>query len=231
MTGSGGHRRDQGDRGGTGTDDHYLLSGVIEILRPVLRVHDLTAEVALTGEGGAVSLVVVVVTTGADEDVRGPRLGLPRRLDQDGHGPLSSRAIEVHCHDLAAEVDVVGDAVFLGGFLDVVTDTGAVCEHFGSDPRTETESEGEHVGIRTDAGILEQVPGATDVLAAFEDRVSASGLLTNEVASRADSGQASADDQYVDMLCHEETRFVGRREATSGVGSDRERSAGSGRVP
>ena len=77
----------------------------------------------------------------------------------------------------------------------------AVGEDFHILPRTELEAEGVHVGVRTDAGIAEQVPGAAQPLASLQH---GDGLVRQrglQVAGRADAGQAGTDDQDVEMWC------------------------------
>ncbi len=61
-------------------------------------------------------------------------------------------------------------------------DRGAVGDRLGLGPRLEVVAQGVHVAVGTDARIAEQVPGAADRLARFEDGV---GLL-GAVASAGD---------------------------------------------
>ncbi len=63
------HGWDQGDGRGTAAYDDDLLTGVVEILRPLLRMDDASAELVGTGEGRSIALLVVVVT-GAHEQER-----------------------------------------------------------------------------------------------------------------------------------------------------------------
>ena len=51
-----GHRRHQGDRGGAAADHHHPLAGVVEVLRPVLRVHQPSRERSQPGEVRGVAL-------------------------------------------------------------------------------------------------------------------------------------------------------------------------------
>ena len=44
MRGLPGHRRDQRHRGGAAADDDHPLAGIVEVLGPVLRVHDPAVE-------------------------------------------------------------------------------------------------------------------------------------------------------------------------------------------
>src|SRR5690625_3133132 len=62
MSTSIGDRRNQGNRGGTGTDDNELLVLVVDVTRPVLRVHDVTGELFLSWKIRAEALRVGVVT-------------------------------------------------------------------------------------------------------------------------------------------------------------------------
>ena len=67
-------------------------------------------------------------------------------------------------------------------------------------PRLELEAERVHVAVGADAGIAEQVPGAADVGAPFEDQVGAVRRLDLQVIGGADAGDAGADHEDIDML-------------------------------
>src|SRR5690606_38514831 len=67
-------------------------------------------------------------------------------------------------------------------------------------PRAKRVAEREHVGVRTDPGIAEEVPGPADGVARLEDRVGGPRALVLHIVGRAHAGEACADDQYVDVL-------------------------------
>ena len=86
---------------------------------------------------------------------------------------------------------------------DVVEDRGPVGDRLALLPGPEVVAEREHVRVRADARIAEQVPGAADGVARLEDRVGLARALRLEVAGGADAGEAGADDQHVDVFgCH-----------------------------
>ena len=73
---------------------------------------------------------------------------------------------------------------------------------FSDGPRLEPESEGEHVGVRADARVLEQVPGAAEVLAALQDRVALGRAAVLQMPGGADAGDAGSHDDDVEMFAH-----------------------------
>ena len=68
-----GHRRHQRHRGRAAADHHDPLARVVEVLRPVLRVDDLPAEVLDAGELRQVALVVAVVAAAHQQEAAGER--------------------------------------------------------------------------------------------------------------------------------------------------------------
>src|SRR5206468_3970460 len=70
-------------------------------------------------------------------------------------------------------------------------------------------AEGEHVGIRADPGVTEQVPRTADGVARLEDRVRGPRAIGLHVVTGADARKPGSDDQNVEVLgCH---RQVTRR--------------------
>jgi hypothetical protein len=59
-----GQAGDEGDRGGTAADHDDPLALVVEVLRPLLGVHDRAGEALLALEMGPEALVVAVVAGG-----------------------------------------------------------------------------------------------------------------------------------------------------------------------
>ena len=106
---------------------------------------------------------------------------------------------------MLAVPDVLVDAVLDGGFLDIGLDRRAVGDGLGRAPRLEPEPEGEHIGVGTDAGIFEQIPGAAHVLAALENRVGLRRAAVLQVPCGADAGYARADDEHVEVFGHGST--------------------------
>ena len=67
-------------------------------------------------------------------------------------------------------------------------------------PRPERVAEREHVRVRADAGVAEQVPGAADGVARLEDRVGLARGTRLDVVGGADARQAGADDEDVEVF-------------------------------
>ena len=84
-------------------------------------------------------------------------------------------------------MDLLVNAVLGGGVGDVLADRRAVGEHLQLLPRPELVSEAVHVGVGTDAGVAEQVPGATEALAALQHRDGLVWVLGAHLAGGADA--------------------------------------------
>ena len=99
----------------------------------------------------------------------------------------------------------VENAELARGVLDIVADRGALDDRLVRRPGAERETQGEDVGVRPDARISEQVPGAADALRA--SRISQLLSLTAglEAIGGVDAGNAGADDQDVEMLRYAES--------------------------
>ena len=100
------------------------------------------------------------------------------------------------------EADLLVDAVLGRGLADIVQDLRPVGDRLRLGPWLERIAEREHVGVGADAGIAEQVPGAADAVAALENGIALARAFVLQVKTRADAGQAGADDQHVEMFCH-----------------------------
>ncbi len=103
-------------------------------------------------------------------------------------------------HDPVAKADLLDYAVLLCGLDDVPADRLAVGDRRSARPRLEVVAEREHVRVRADAWIAEEVPGATEPVACLEDGESLLGALGLKAARCPDSGQACPDDQHVEMI-------------------------------
>src|SRR5258708_5892425 len=98
------------------------------------------------------------------------------------------------------EADLPVDAVVGGGLADVVQYPRPVRDRLGLGPWPERIAQREHVAVGADAGIAKQIPGAANGLAAFEDGKTLGGTFLLQMIARADAGQASANDQHVEMF-------------------------------
>ena len=188
-----GHRRHQRDRRGARSDDHDALAFVVERFRPELRVDDLALELGLTLPRGPVALAVIVITAAHVEEAAGEG-GLVGG-DRPARGLAVPRGV---CH-LVAEADVLVDAMLGRGFADVAADRRAVGDGLGRFPRLEAIAQRVHVGIRADAGITEQIPGAADGVAAFQDGIGFVRAILLQMNRRANARQAGANNQNVEI--------------------------------
>src|SRR6516164_7836340 len=98
------------------------------------------------------------------------------------------------------EADVAVDIELAGGVANILQDGGTVGDGVWGFPRTERVAEGVHVGVRTDAGVAEEVPGAADGAASFEDDVALAGTLRQQAIGGSDAGEACPDDDDVEVL-------------------------------
>ena len=102
-----------------------------------------------------------------------------------------------------AVADVRLDPVLDRGLFDVGLDRRAVGDRLRRPPGLEPEAQGEHVRVRPDARVFEQVPGAAQVGAAFEDGVALCRAAFLQVPGRAHAGDAGAHDEDVKVLSHD----------------------------
>src|SRR5262249_37743668 len=77
---------------------------------------------------------------------------------------------------------------------------GTVRDRLGLQPRPEPVAQREHVRVRTHPRVAEQVPGAADDIAGFEDRVGLARERRLDVLRGADPGQPRPADQDLDLL-------------------------------
>src|SRR5206468_2864717 len=190
------------------------LAGVVEVLRPVLRVHDLTAEVLAPLKVGGVPAGVVVVAGGGEQHAAGDveLLAVAGALERDRPARRAGR--EVRAQHLVPEVHVPSEVVLGNRLVQVVKDLVAVGDRVLAGPRLELEAERVQIGVRPDARIAEQVPGPTDRVATIDDREGPTRLLLPQVMAQADTGDAGAHDQHVDVVDHVSTSVGGDISAT-----------------
>ena len=86
------------------------------------------------------------------------------------------------------------DAVIVGRIIEVLQDGRPIGDGLGLGPRPEGEAQSEHVTVRSDAGIAEQIPGSAEGLATFEDGVGLAGAFSLQVEGGVDARQAGAHD-------------------------------------
>ena len=118
------HRRHQGDRGRAAADDDDLLAGVVEVLGPELRVHDLAGEVLDAGERRACRSRRSRSSPRRSRGSRRSSWSRCRRrvvLERSASSGPSSVEKSAPTH-LGAVADVLVDAELGGGLLDVAQD-------------------------------------------------------------------------------------------------------------
>jgi hypothetical protein len=98
------------------------------------------------------------------------------------------------------EADVPVNAFIASGGRDVLADIIARRNGLGIGPGAERVAHGQHVRVRTDAGIAKQVPGATNPLPLLQNQVSLLWTKRLQVMARTDARQACAHDQDVKMF-------------------------------
>ena len=65
------HRWYQGDGRGTTANHHHTFAGIVQVLRPVLRMHNLPAKIGLAREVGLIAGIVVVIPCTAHQKAGG----------------------------------------------------------------------------------------------------------------------------------------------------------------
>ena len=163
------HGRHQGDRGCPAANDHHLLARIVEILRPVLRVHNLATEITFVREVRFVALIIIVVAGTPDHEVGGVVLGFAGFFVQGREFPAFVDARPVRRFDGQAKANVALNVVFPRGLRHIILDRRTIRQHLATSPGAEVVAEGEHVRIRADTRVTEQVPGATQGLTALKD--------------------------------------------------------------
>src|SRR5205814_561276 len=119
-------------------------------------------------------------------------------LDLDGPARVIGRP--GRAHDAMVEADVAVHAELLGGVAHVAEDRRAVGDRLRLRPGPEAVAEREHVRVRADARIAEQVPGAPQRVARLEDRVGLARGVALEMAAGRHARQPGTDDQNVNVL-------------------------------
>ena len=165
----------------------------------MLRVEQLTLELIGAGEVRHVTLVVAVVTGAGQQHAADEGLRLAGGLVHRFHRPATRSTIPVGRTGLQPVVDVIIHPIFLRSLTDVLANGRAIGQHLERMPRAELVPEAKHVGIRTDARVPEQVPGATQALAPLDQCIAQPGTLPGDMAGHANTGQTGADDEHINV--------------------------------
>ena len=195
-----GERRDQRHRGRAAADDDHALAAVVGVLGPELRMHDLAPEAIDAVELGRVALVVAVVAGAGEEEAARQLGGLTGVGAFDLHGPARIVRRPLGADDAVVVADLVVDPMLPRRLADVVQDRSAVDDRPRPAPRAERIAEREHVRVRADAGIAEELPRPTAHPTRLEDRERLAWEALPQPAGSADAGEPGADDQDVDVF-------------------------------
>ena len=96
-----------------------------------------------------------------------------------------------------AVFDVGSDAVFVCRVLDVLANGFAIGNRFVIDPGFKGVTQGVHVGVRANAWVLEQIPGAADGLARFQNAPSSLWTMHLQMSGCANSRQTCAHNEDI----------------------------------
>ena len=178
-----------------------FLPGIVQVLRPILGMDQRPLEGFLLGEMGAVGSVVAIIAGAAMQEaalvLAFLAAGKPRR-----YKPSLGLAAPFHANDPAAVSYPFVDAVFFCGVANVLQDIGAIGYRLAARKRLKAVSERVHVRVATDARIPKKIPCATRCLPALQDDHGLAGAIFPEPARSADAGQASADNDHVEIFNH-----------------------------
>ncbi len=192
------HFRHEGHGRRTGADDGDGLARVVEIVRPVLRVDDLARKRLLALEVRAVALVVIVVAGTDRQEVAGQVALALRCFDREVPKRIFRRP--AGRHDLVVVENAFIDAELAGRIAHVFEDGRPVGDGLLAGPRAKCVAERRHVGIRTHAGIAEEIPRAADRIARLQNGIGFPRQTTRDMVGRANAGQAGTYDEDVDMV-------------------------------
>ena len=110
------------------------------------------------------------------------------------------RARPLSLDDAVVDADVALHPVLARRLADVLQNRRPVCDRPAVRPRSKRVSESEHVGVRPNPRVPEEIPRTPCGVPGLEDRVGLAGASALEVARGADPGEARADDEDVDVL-------------------------------
>jgi hypothetical protein len=98
------------------------------------------------------------------------------------------------------ETDVLIHTMFTRGFPDIPADRCTVSDGSWICPRSKRVTQREHVGVRADTRIAEQVPGATDRPTGLQNRERLARAPPLQVAGGTDPGQTGTHDEHIDVI-------------------------------
>ena len=194
-----GDGRDQGRGRGARSDQQDLLSFVVQIGRPGLRVDNAPLILIHARPLRGVALVVAVVALAHPKEVRRERQGLARVGPLGVNGPQARLARPCGAKDLVAVANVAGDIVLFDHLAHVFQDFVGRGDR-RSRPRLEAIAEGVEVTVRPDPRVLVGKPGAAESFQRIQDHEAAFRGLILQVVGRAHAGNAGAHDQNIEVF-------------------------------
>lgn len=200
MLGVVGHRRHERHSGCSAADHDDAFAAVIQVFRPMLRVNDLALEIVATRKNRRVPFVISIITGAGIKKIARVSFGLVVRTNQ--HIDRPSRVIgrpRCRLHALMKPNFTV-DTEFTRRVLHVRQYRRTVGNRFLLAPGPKRISEREHVRIRPNAGISEQIPRSAKRPPPFQNDVALLRQLGLQVITSRNARQAGAHDQYVEML-------------------------------
>ena len=191
-------RQDRQQRHGRGPapDHHHLLALVVQPLGPELRVHHLPREPLDARHVTRQRFRVVIVPRAQHDKARPQHLLRPVRIYAQPPRLLLARP--VRRDEPVAASDVPIDARDRGRLADVGAERLPARDDLLLRPGPPREGEGVEVRVGADAGVAEEVPGAADAVARFEDGVGGRGQGGLQPVGGVDAGDAGADDDDVE---------------------------------
>ena len=192
-----GHQR---HRGCAAADDDHAFVGVVDIVAPLLRMHDASLERIDTRKFGRIPGRIVVVAAAHEHEAAAITYGFRRAAALDVDGPRRIRTRPRGTDDAVIEAHLPVDAVFGGRVADIVQNRWPIGDRLRRCPRPERIAERVHVGIRPDARVTKQIPRTTDAVARLENDIRLRGAVRLKVIAGADSGDTGADDQNVNTF-------------------------------
>src|SRR5262245_15356849 len=106
-------------------------------------------------------------------------------------------AVPISVHHTVIPPNELLNVEFPGGVVDVAQDARPIGDRLRVGPRPKPVTEGEHVRVRSDARVAEEVPGAAGRVTGFEHEDRLVGALAAQLGCSADAGQSGADNQDV----------------------------------
>jgi hypothetical protein len=194
------HFRHERHGGGAAADDHHALVLVIEIFRPFLRMNDFSLKACGAREFRRVAARIRVIAAAHEQEIAGVADDTFLRPHLGFHRPARIRRRPVGAFDYAVKADVSVDAVVARRLAHIFADRRPVGDRFRLAPGLERIAQRVHVGIRTDAGIAEQIPCAADGIAAFEDRIGFLRAIGLQMIGRADARKPGTHNDDVEMF-------------------------------